>query len=106
MFARAAAGAEPSFEVTEGGNYTIHTLVYDAATLDLGIIEPGVTTGVDVLGLLTQGGGDVCANLDVAGAPVSVSDPFAGTLTADADTACLVDGMATISATVPITLKS
>ena len=95
------AGAQPSFEVTEPGSYTIHTLVYNPNTLDLGIVELGVTTGVDVLGLISQGGGDICASLDVAGAPISVEtcSAEAGTLMANMDTACLVDGMATISAT-------
>ena len=97
------AGAEPSFEVSEGGNYTIHTLVYDAATLDLGIITPGVTTGVDVLGLLTQGGGDICANLDVAGAPVTVVNEeecaaYAGTMYSSNPINCLSSGSATIEA--------
>jgi hypothetical protein len=58
----------PAFEVTEEGTYTIHTLVYDPATLDLGIVEFGKTTGFDVNALLVQGGGDICAALDVTGA--------------------------------------
>ncbi len=62
----------PSFFVYEEGRYTIHTLVYNPSSLDLGIIEPGVTTGVDVNNLLIQGGGDICAALDVAGAPFMV----------------------------------
>ncbi|MBL0071580.1 MAG: hypothetical protein IPP34_07140 [Bacteroidetes bacterium] len=32
--------ATPSFTVTASGNYTIHTLVYDPATLDLSIVTP------------------------------------------------------------------
>ncbi|MDV7392165.1 hypothetical protein RZS08_12450, partial [Arthrospira platensis SPKY1] len=81
------AGAEPAFEVNEAGSYTIHTLVYDAATLDLGIVEFGVTTGFDVNGLLIQGGGEICASLDVAGAAFTVEEcpeeclANAGTLT-------------------------
>jgi hypothetical protein len=67
------AGAEPSFEVDAEGTYTIHTLVYDATTLDLGIVEFGVTTGFDVNGLLIQGGGNICASLDVAGAAFNVT---------------------------------
>jgi len=66
------AGATPEFTVAAEGTYTIHTLVYDANTLDLGIVEPGVTTGFDVNGLLIQGGGDICASLDVAGAVFTV----------------------------------
>ncbi|MEZ4739877.1 MAG: T9SS type A sorting domain-containing protein [Flavobacteriales bacterium] len=93
--------ATPSFDVDATGSYTIHTLVYDPATLDLGIVEPGVTTGFDVNALLIQGGGSICASLDVAGAPIVVElccDAVAGTLTADASTVCFVDDMATISA--------
>jgi len=92
------AGASPSFTVTSDGNYTIHTLVYDPNTLDLSIVVPGVTTGFDVNSLLVQGGGSICASLDVAGAPISVANPNAGTLTADASSVCL-NGSATISAT-------
>jgi len=64
--------ATPEFTVGAVGNYTIHTLVYDANTLDLGIVVPGVTTGFDVNSLLVQGGGTICASLDVAGAAFSV----------------------------------
>ncbi|MEL6867527.1 MAG: SdrD B-like domain-containing protein, partial [Bacteroidota bacterium] len=64
--------ATPSFTVDAVGNYTIHTLVYDPSTLDLSIVVPGVTTGFDVNSLLVQGGGDICASLDVPGAPVEV----------------------------------
>jgi len=100
------AGAEPSFDITEAGNYTIHTLVYDANTLDLSIVDIGVTTGFDVNGLLQQGGGDICASLDVAGASFSIDEcpeecfAFAGTLAADVFEGCL-DGnnVVTISAT-------
>lgn len=41
--------------------------------MDLGIVEIGVTTGVDVNGLLVQGGGNICAALDVPGAVFNVS---------------------------------
>jgi len=63
-----AVNADPTFTVTEEGTYTIHTLIYDPNTLDLGVVEFGTTTGVDVLGLLTQGGGGACGELDVTGA--------------------------------------
>lgn len=62
----------PTFDVTAIGNYTLHTLVYNPSTLDLSIVVPGVTTGFDVNALLIQGGGNICATLDVAGAPVEV----------------------------------
>ena len=100
-----AAGGTPEFTVTAAGDYTIHTLVYDPLTLDLGIVEFGVTTGFDVNGLLIQGGGTICASLDVAGAPIVVEDctepctANAGTLTADASPVCLLNAEATLSAT-------
>jgi len=64
----------PTFEVDEAALYTIHTLVYDPETLDLGLVEPGVTTGFDVNALLIQGGGTICGALDVAGAPFLVEE--------------------------------
>ncbi|WP_425420949.1 T9SS type A sorting domain-containing protein [Phaeodactylibacter xiamenensis] len=91
----------PQFTVAETGLFTIHTLVYDPATLDLSIVEFGVTTGVDVNNLLIQGGGDICASLLVAGAQFQVEEcpctADAGTLTADSDN-CL-DGDAALVAT-------
>ncbi|MFK2819588.1 T9SS type A sorting domain-containing protein, partial [Flavobacteriaceae sp. LMIT009] len=91
-------GGTPSFTVTEGGDYTIHTFVYPEG-LDLGVVELGVTTGFDVNSLLIQGGGELCASLDVEGASVTVSDPDAGTLTADQTPVVLEAGSAMISAT-------
>ena len=95
--------ADPTFTVDAPGTYTIHTLVYDPATLDLTIVEIGTTTGVDVNGLLQQGGGDICASLDVAGAAFEVEEcpcaADAGTLTADSDN-CLEDGAAELIAAV------
>ncbi|MEL7122107.1 MAG: T9SS type A sorting domain-containing protein, partial [Bacteroidota bacterium] len=66
--------SDPEFEISTPGTYRIHTLVYNFNTLDLGIVEPGVTTGFDVNGLLIQGGGAICAALDVAGAKFEVTD--------------------------------
>ncbi|MFN3876258.1 MAG: hypothetical protein ACK4L7_10155, partial [Flavobacteriales bacterium] len=98
------AGSEPSFEVSAPGLYTIHTLVYDPATLDLGVVVPGVTTGFDVNGLLIQGGGAICAALDVPGAQFEVSacpEPCtaaAGTLRGFKPTDCLQPGGTLIGA--------
>ncbi|MEO1032380.1 MAG: T9SS type A sorting domain-containing protein, partial [Bacteroidota bacterium] len=86
------------FTVMGGGNYTIHTLVYPTG-LDLSIVQLGTTTGFDVNGLLIQGGGELCASLDVAGAPVHITNPDAGTLTANESNVTLEGGSATISAT-------
>jgi hypothetical protein len=94
----------PSFLVSAEGNYTIHTLVYDPATLDLSIVEVGVTTGFDVNGLLVQGGGSICASLDVAGASITAEEctdecfADAGTLSGGADV-CLTGDAVTLTAT-------
>ncbi len=69
-----AVNNSPSFGPLAEGDYTIHTLVYDPATLDLSIVVPGVTTGFDVNGLLLQGGGAICGSLDVTGLPYTVID--------------------------------
>jgi hypothetical protein len=93
--------ATPEFEVDATGSYTIHTLVYDPTTLDLSIVEIGVTTGFDVNGLLIQGGGEICASLDVAGAAFTVvlcCDAEAGTLSGGGEV-CLEDDSATLTAT-------
>ncbi|WP_460980806.1 SdrD B-like domain-containing protein [Spirosoma fluminis] len=68
--------ATPSFTVASGsGNYTIHTLVYNANPadknyLDLSAVKPGITTGSDVIKLITDR--NVCAALDLAGAKIGV----------------------------------
>jgi hypothetical protein len=71
-----AVNTIPTFTVNQLGLYRIHTLVYDPATLDLSGVQFGVTTGFDVNGLLQQGGGEICASLDVQGAPFLVVGPF------------------------------
>ena len=89
-------GATPEFTVTSGGLYTIHSFVFPS-DLDLSIVVPGVTTGFDVNGLLIQGGGALCASLDVAGAPVQVSGPYAGNIDPDNFLSCLNNGTATLN---------
>jgi hypothetical protein len=84
-------GATPEFTVTTGGLYTIHSFVFPS-DLDLSVVVPGVTTGFDVNGLLIQGGGELCASLDVAGAPVTVSGPYAGNIAPDQFLNCLNNG--------------
>jgi hypothetical protein len=94
----------PSFDVTAAGDYTIHTLVAETSDsndpnfLDLSVVQIGTTTGGDVLDIVTAN--DLCASLDVAGAPIAVLECIAdaGTLTADEDSV-LLDGTVTISAT-------
>jgi len=84
---------EPTFEVASEGLFTIHTLIYNGDStsddfLDLSIVVPGETSGVDVLNLVTEN--DICASLDVAGAPFDIQTcstdtclANAGTMTAD-----------------------
>lgn len=69
-----SVGISPVFLVTGIANYTIHTIVYDPNTLDLGTINPSVTTAQDVNSLLIQGGGTICASLDLNGATANVID--------------------------------
>jgi len=73
----------PNFMVSSAGIYTIHTLIYDPNTLDLSIVQFGVTTGGDVNALLVQGGGEVCGALDVGGARFLIENPNAGQITPD-----------------------
>jgi subtilisin-like proprotein convertase family protein len=63
-------GASPSFTVTAAGTYIIHTFVYDPNT-----INPATAIGLPaatVNSLLVQGGGTICAGLDLVGATVVV----------------------------------
>ncbi|MEZ0611789.1 SdrD B-like domain-containing protein [Fibrella sp. WM1] len=55
---------------TAAGLYTIHTLVYNPAALDLSVIRPGVTTGTEVLNLIRTN--NLCADLDVNGASTTI----------------------------------
>ncbi|MFD2552258.1 hypothetical protein ACFSQP_10560, partial [Bizionia sediminis] len=97
--------ATPEFTVTSAGNYTIHTLVAELSDsndpnyLDTSVINFGVTTGGDVLNLVTSNG--LCAALDVTGAAVVVETctADAGTLTADASPVQLAGADVAISAT-------
>lgn len=61
--------ATPSFTVATGGDYTIHTMVYDPADQATLLAS---STGFDVNALLIQGGGVLCGSLDVTGAPIQV----------------------------------
>lgn len=97
--------ASPRFTVDAPGLYTIHTLVYDADPkspnfLDLGVVVPGTTTGVDVLNIVANNG--ICASLDAAGAPVTVYEDkctaFSGGLYSMNPISCLYNGKTIISA--------
>ncbi|MEL6924775.1 MAG: SdrD B-like domain-containing protein, partial [Bacteroidota bacterium] len=92
------AGPDPVFNILEAGKFTIHTLVYDPATLDLGVITFGSTTGAGVLALIEAE--KICAALDVAGAMYTIKDcPVcdleAGEISTDDNTnICADDGIA------------
>lgn len=58
----------PTFTVDTTGRYRIHPFVFDSTTLDLGIVQFDTTTAAAVNAFLIQGGGDICAALDVNGA--------------------------------------
>ncbi|MFN7120253.1 MAG: T9SS type A sorting domain-containing protein [Saprospiraceae bacterium] len=101
---------EPVFALPDSlnGLYTLHTLVYNPATLNLNSIVLGQTSGFQVNALLIQGGGSICAALDVKGAKARFGNcddtcvAAAGKLRA-ASNACLQNGSATLSATVQTT---
>jgi len=72
-------GPDPSFVVTEVGDFSIHTLVYDVG-LDIATINLGVTTINDVATTIIDSEGEICASLDVVGTLIVVQDPFRKTL--------------------------
>ncbi|MEL6696895.1 MAG: hypothetical protein AAFP89_11660, partial [Bacteroidota bacterium] len=102
-----AVSTTPQFTVTAAGDYKIHTLIYDADPtspdfLDLSVVVPGQTTGIDVFNLIAQN--SLCASLDLAGAgfhvqPAPICTADAGTITADFSDVSLVGGSATLTAT-------
>lgn len=69
-----AIGPQPMFNVSAPGNYSMHALVHDPLTFDPISLAPGsVTIGLMNL-LFVQGGGTICASLDLAGALFTVED--------------------------------
>lgn len=68
----------PTFTVTEAGDYCVHVLVYNPATLNLTTIQLGTTTAAQVLNTLATN--CICASLNATGncVTVSVPDPCAG----------------------------
>lgn len=65
---------EAAFSVDHVGEYRIHALVHDNLTLDLDAIPWGTATVLDLHALLIQGGGTICAGLDVLGASFIVEE--------------------------------
>lgn len=71
-----SASGAVDFSGYPAGTYTVHAFNYsldDEATI-LAAVEFGVTTGVDVAGLIADG--VICADLDVAGVQFTVSEPI------------------------------
>ncbi len=98
-----AWGEEPDFIVNMPGDHTLHTLVYDEATLDLGLFTPGTSTLTEIEAMLLQGGGSICGSITMASAVHTViecdpCDALAGSVTAISPTACLVDSIASLLA--------
>jgi PKD repeat protein len=68
------AGPVPSFDITTAGDYVIHTAVYNPAQFDPASLAPG-TTGQDVYDMTIEGGGILCASLDLTGTGLIIVDP-------------------------------
>lgn len=66
--------ATPTFIIPMGGagTYTIHTLVYDPTTLDLSTVVLNSTMAADIYLQLIDGGGMICAALDLAGTTFTI----------------------------------
>ncbi|MDX9750757.1 MAG: hypothetical protein RBT71_06715, partial [Flavobacteriales bacterium] len=68
-----ASAPEPYYTAPDTGLYAIHALVYHPATLNMGNVVFGTTTIADLNALLLQGGGGICAALDVDGAQTLIT---------------------------------
>lgn len=96
-------GDSPMFSINEAGTYYIHTLVYNPATLDINSIALGETTASSLNASLVQGGGVICAALDLRGAWFLVKDcpnyctARAGTLEVNY-VSCFEQGIASVNA--------
>lgn len=94
---------EPAFEIEGEGIFTIHSLVFNPQTFSILILQYGTTTTADLDSLFMQGGGDICAALDLEGSSIEIGGggpvcgAYSGALTAVANT-CLSDSTAQISA--------
>ena len=92
----------PSFILEGEGSYTIHTLVYDTATLNPDLIILGQTKAGSILEQLIQGGGDICGALDVSGASMELGECpcLAAFGTLEPSDACLNENGTALEATV------
>lgn len=82
---------QPSFNAPYIGDLSIHTLVHDPATFDPQDIRLGQSTIGSLNELFVQGGGAICASLDITGAGFTVENccgANAGALQAVEDHVC------------------
>ena len=92
----------PEFWVDQTGTYAINGLVYDPLSFNVSAITRGSTTLADLNAQFVQGGGFLCAGLDLDGASVQVTncascDVAVGTLTtADPTVWCTDDGLPSV----------
>lgn len=97
-------GPVPTFMVTTVDVWRIHRLVYDPVTLDLGELQPGVSSAYDLQALITQGGGPACGSLSMTGAAAKTMEceepctAFAAGMAMETSWICLVDGQAVLVA--------
>ena len=63
----------PEFVIAGSGEFVIHSFIYDPTTFVLDSIHTGQTTVFDVNLQLIQGGGLICAGLDMVGATVLIN---------------------------------
>lgn len=63
---------EPKFNLAGSGDFVIHPFVYDPTQYDIATISIGQTSIFDINLQLIQGGGLICASLDVVGAAIHV----------------------------------
>ncbi|MGV3636833.1 MAG: T9SS type A sorting domain-containing protein [Flavobacteriales bacterium] len=93
----------PSFSSLSVGSFSIRTLIYDPLTYDPSTITLGSSTIGSLNELFIQGGGPICASLDITGAGFTVENcctANAGTLSAAEPTVCFEEGGVTIAALV------
>lgn len=94
----------PAFTVASEDTWRIVHLVYDPTTLNLGSVVPGTTTAFELESLLLQGGGSICASLNLGTNPTVTAvctapcTANAGTLHAELPDLCLMEGVADLAA--------
>lgn len=93
----------PTFSALAVGSFSIRTLVYDPLMYDPATITLGGSTIGSLNELFIQGGGPICASLDITGAGFTVENcctANAGTLVAAATPLCYEEGGVAIAALV------